>query len=105
MSSPTIKKHDYNFPGGNHLRRIGASYYVCYLYGINIDINETRWQQVKTREFRNKLIAKHAGFCSSWLEKILKMEKVGTNSMGLTAYEVHKYAKALLRQCPNIKFQ
>lgn len=98
-------KHDYNFNGGNHLRRIGASYYVCYLYGINIDPNETRWQQVKTKDFRNKLIAKHTNLCSPWLEEILKMEKVGTNSMGLTTYEVHKYAEALLRKAPNIKFQ
>ena len=105
MSSVTAKKHDYNFNGGKSLRRIGASYYVCYLYGINIDPNEIRWQQVRTKDSRNKLIAKHTKLCSLWLEKISKMEKVGTNSMGLTVAEVHTYAEALLRKLPNIKFQ
>ena len=104
MSSATVKKHDYNFNGGNLLRRIGASYYVCYLYGINIDPKEVRWQQIRTKDSRNKLIANHTKFCSPWLEKISKMEKVGTNSMGLTAAEVHKYANELLK-LPNIKFQ
>ena len=104
MSSATAKKHDYNFNGGNSLRRIGASYYVCYLYGINIDSNETRWQQVKTKDFRNKLIAKYTKLCSPWLEEVSKMEKVGTNSMGLTVAQVHKYAKELLK-LKNIKFQ
>jgi hypothetical protein len=105
MGTTKGKQHDYNFPGGNFLRRIGASYYVCYLYGINIDAKETRWQQVKTKDFRNKLIAKHTKLCSPWLEEISKMKKVGTNSMGLTTYEVHKYAEALLHKFPNIKFQ
>ena len=105
MSSATVKKHDYNFNGGNFLRRIGASYYVCSLYGINIDSNETRWQQVKTKDFRNKLIAKHTKLCRPWLEEISKMEKVGTNTMSLTISEVHAYAEALLRKCPDIKFQ
>lgn len=105
MNSSTVKKHDYNFIGGNHLRRICASYYVCYLYSLNEDSNETRWKQVKTKDLRNKLIAKHTNLCSPWLEEILEMEKVGTNSMVLTTYEVHKYAKALLRKYPNIKFQ
>ena len=105
MSPVIAKKHDYNFNGGNLLRRIGASYYVCYLYGINIDPSETRWQQMKTKDFRNKLIAKHTKYCSPWLEEISKMEKVETNLMGLTVCEVHKYAEVLLRKFPNIKFQ
>ena len=105
MGAATAKKHDFNFKGGNSLRRIGASYYVCYLYGINIDSNETRWQQVKTKDSRNKLIVNHTKLCSPWLEEISKMEKVGTNSMGLTITEVHEYAEALLRKYPNIKFQ
>ena len=104
MSSATAKKHDYNFNGGNSLRKIGASYYVCYLYGINIDTNEVRWQQVQTKDSRNKLIANHTNLCRPWLEEICKMEKVGTNSMGLTVAEVHTYACELLK-LPNIKFQ
>ena len=104
MSSATAKKHDYNFNGGNSLRRIGASYYVCYLYGINLDPNEIRWQQVKTKDLRNKIIINNAKLCIHWLEEIFKMEKVGTNSMGLTVAQVHKYAKELLK-LKNIKFQ
>lgn len=105
MGAATSKKHDFNFKGGNSLRRIGASYYVCYLYGINIDPSETRWQQVETKDSRNKLIVNHTQLCSPWLEEISKMEKVGTNSMGLTISEVHKYSEVLLRKYPNIKFQ
>ena len=104
MSSATAKKHDYNFTGGNSLRRIGASYYVCYLYGINIDPNEVRWQQVKTKDLRNKIISNNTRFCTFWLKKIVTMDKVGINSMGLTVAEVQKYAKELLKH-KNIKFQ
>ena len=99
-----MKKHDYNFAGGNHLRRIGASYYVCYLYCINKDPKELRWQGVKTQDDRNKTIIKHNSFCRLWLEEICKMQKVGTNSMGLTVGEVNMYASELLL-LHNIKFQ
>ena len=99
-----MKKHDYNFNGGNYLRRIGASYYVCYLYSINKNSNETRWQSVNTKDSRNKIIIKRNSFCRLWLEEICKMQKVGTNSMGLTVGEVNTYASELLL-LHNIKFQ
>ena len=97
-------KHDYNFNGGNYLRRIGASYYACYLYSINKDPNETRWQSVNTKDNRNKIIVKQTSFCKLWLDEIRKMKKVGTNSMGLTVGEVNTYASELLN-LNNIKFQ
>ena len=56
MGAATAKKHDFNFKGGNSLRRIGASYYVCYLYSLNKDPNETRWNSVSTKDRRNKNI-------------------------------------------------
>ncbi len=97
-------KHDYNFNGGNYLRRIGASYYVCYLYSINKDPKETRWQGVNTKDNRNKIIIKQTRFCKLWLDEICKMKKVGTNSMGLTVGEVNTYASELLN-LNSIKFQ
>ena len=48
------KKHSFSFEGGNHLSRIGATYYVCYLYYLNCDFKEKRWEEVKTTILRNK---------------------------------------------------
>ena len=104
MSSATAKKHDYNFNGGNLLRKIGASYYVCYLYSLNKDPNETRWESIGTKDRRNKTIIKHTKYCKPWLEEISKMKKVASNSMGLSIDEVKKYAEELLK-LSNIKFQ
>jgi hypothetical protein len=104
MAQSNNKKHDYNFIGGNYLRRIGASYYVCYLYGINIDPNETRWQQVKTKDARNKIIVNHANLCRPWLDEISQMEKVGTNTMGLTVSEVKKIRNILVAEATEYQF-
>ncbi|MBE6663820.1 MAG: hypothetical protein E7602_04890 [Ruminococcaceae bacterium] len=99
-----MKNHDYNFSGGNHLRRIGATYYVCYLHSLNKDSNEKRWQKIKTKDQRNKVIIKHSSFCKLWLTEISKMKKVSTNSMGLTVSEVNNYADELLK-IPSVKFK
>lgn len=104
MNKTNNKKHDYNFDGGNYLRRIGASYYVCYLYYLNCNPSELRWKLVTTSESRNKLICKHTEFCKLWLEKISEMKKVYTNSMGLKVDEVNNYALELLKILNTIKF-
>ena len=104
MSATSSKKHNFNFNGGEHLRKICASFYVCYLYCKNIDPSETRWKAVSTQDTRIKNIIEHANFCNLWLEEISKMKRVGTNSMGLTVSEVNTYALKLLK-LNTIKFE
>lgn len=88
--------HDYNFAGGDILRRIGASWFVSYMYYKKIDENHLNWKKVTSRVSSYQQGEPYHKF---WLEKVLEMDNKKLErgqKLQLKGDEVKKMAKELL---------
>ena len=46
------KRHTFDFEGGDDLTTMGASWFISYLYHIEIDSNHRNWEVPKTKNGR-----------------------------------------------------
>lgn len=90
--------HTFNFEGGEFLSKMGASWFVSYLYYKKIDKTHTNWTLVGTST-RIPVFNKTGNYHDYWLRKILEMDdnKLNTNKIKLSAPEIKNMAKNLLK--------
>lgn len=90
--------HCFYFEGGDILSKIGASWFVSYLYCIRIDDYHRNWELVSTANVRASSFCESKQYHKLWLKEILKMNpaKLNTNTIDLSADEVKKMASELL---------
>ena len=93
-----MKGHDFNFDGGEHLARIGATWFVSYLYHLEKDSGHTNWKNVKTYTGRINIFNRTKQYHQLWLAEVLKMNglKLNTNKISINARQTKQMAKALL---------
>ena len=94
-----MTNHDFNFEGGEYLTKMGASWFISYMYYKKIDNKHSNWRNVKTAENRISMFNKTLQYHKFWLEQIIKMDviKLSTNIIGLSGTEVVRMASELLK--------
>lgn len=87
----------FNFPGGKQLTRIGASWFVSYLYSVNEDPTHLNWKKVSTYSARASLCAKNSAYHKTWIDEIVGMnpKQLQRNKLGLTGNDVITMAQKL----------
>ena len=92
-----MKNHTFNFPGGDILSKMGASWFISYFYYLKVDKSHDNWKRNKTCRSRINNFQKSKVFHNSFVREILNMSdaKLATNKIGLSAKEVKTMAKAL----------
>lgn len=93
-----MPKSYFNFPGGKQLTRIGASWFVSYMYYKHIDPTHLNWKKVSNPSMRVSNCNKNITYHKVWIEEIVKMNsnRLGTNKLGLSGEDITSMAKALL---------
>ena len=93
-----MKKHEFNFAGGEELRHVGVSWFVSYCFYSNIDTLHDNWKKVKTSEDRKKKYYKTQQYWRKWLHEIYQMsdKKLLTNKIGLSPLCIKIMAISLL---------
>ena len=93
-----MPKSYFNFPGGKQLTRIGASWFVSYMYCIKKDPTHLNWKKVSNPSMRVSNCNKNITYHKVWIEEIVKMNsnRLGTNKLGLSGKDITSMAKALL---------
>lgn len=92
------KHHVNNSNSDELLNKIGASFFISYLYNILIDNQHLNWKKTKTSSNRIYKINISRDYWSKWLRKILEMDdrKLSTNEIGLDGNTIKKMASDLL---------
>jgi hypothetical protein len=90
--------HEFIFDGGEYLTKIGASWFVSYLYYCNIDKSHMNWERIKTVKYRISIFNKTKKYHKDWLQQILPMNehKLETNKIGLDALTIKRMAEELI---------
>lgn len=90
--------HDFNFDGGEYLTKMGASWFVSYMYYLKIDNMHLNWDKIKTANTRINVFDKTTKYHKFWLNEVLKVsnDKLNTNKIGINAYETKRMANQLL---------
>lgn len=94
----TKKRHAFNFPGGEQLTSIGASFFVSYLYSEHVDSTHCRWKSIATKNSRVRTIIRSKQHHCSWLKRVDQMSdaNLSKNALGLGGAEVKVMARAIL---------
>jgi hypothetical protein len=93
-----MPEHEFNFDGGNELRKITASWFVSYSYYSCRDETHLNWQEVSTYDYRIRVFNRTGDFHQFWLRQVLEMNdnKLETNTIGLTGPQVKQMVRELL---------
>lgn len=99
-------RHTFDFEGGEDLTTMGASWFISYLYHIEIDRNHRNWEKLKTHNSRISVFKRTQKECAStgvamhlhYIKQICLMspKRLATNRIGLSGSSVIKMAKELL---------
>jgi hypothetical protein len=91
------KAHNFNFDGGERLSKIGATWFVSYLFYNKRDKTHFNWNKVGHKS-RISVFNRTGVYHSYWLQEILNMndKKLDTNEIELTAEQVKQMARILL---------
>lgn len=99
------KRHPFDFEGGDDLTTMGASWFISYLYHIEIDSNHRNWESLKTKNGRISVFKRTLNDSTSdgvamhlhYVREICEMEtgRLATNHIGLSGESVIKIAKLL----------
>ena len=54
-SNQQLTNHDFNFEGGEKLSKMGASWFISYLYHIKVDPEHQNWAILKTHGGRRSV--------------------------------------------------
>jgi hypothetical protein len=92
------KRHAFNFPGGEQLTTIGASFFISYLYSQYVDPAHSGWTSIGTKAARIRTITRSKQHHRAWLEQVSQMNEtnLSRNTMGLRGENIKAMAQALL---------
>lgn len=91
------KEHAYSFFGGGKLAKMGAAWFVSYAYYDHIDQTHTNWHLVETKT-RISMYRASISYHRYWLDRIMKMKKMETNHIGLTAKQIKQQAEEVMAE-------
>lgn len=88
----------YKFAGGKQLTRIGASWFVSYMYYLKVDKTHSNWQNVSNPISRVTKCVKNSTYHKVWINEIVGMNhnRLNKNQLGLAGNDIISMAKVLL---------
>jgi hypothetical protein len=91
------KSHNFNFDGGEHLTKIGATWFVSYSFYLQ-NKEHINWKKSKTHKNRINVFNRTKSYHKFWLQQIVDMDndRLNTNKLDLYAEQVKQMAKTLL---------
>ena len=95
-----MKKHDYNFNGGDKLKSMGAGWFISYTYYMTIDSNNHNWKKIKTITQRRSTYKNTLDYHCYWISKIINMDinKLGKNKIELSGTQIKTMAQILYKK-------
>ncbi|MHC6201924.1 hypothetical protein ACYULU_01865 [Breznakiellaceae bacterium SP9] len=93
-----MEDHSFNFAGGYELSKMGATWFVSYLYYTKINNTHANWQNVETSGTRAAMFRRTTQYHEFWLTQIVDMNdrRLNTNTIGLNAVQTKQMARELL---------
>ena len=93
-----MPKSHFKFAGGEQLTRIGASWFVSYMYCKKKDPAHLNWEKVSNFSMRASKCNKNSTYHKDWLKEIVAMnpKQLQRNKLGLTGNDIISMAKILL---------
>ena len=105
-SASSNKRHTFNFEGGDDLTTMGASWFISYLYHLNLDPEHRNWEVPKTKNgrvsgfLRTKCLstAKGVAMHRHYVEQVCLMSPalLSKNKIGIRGERVIAMAEELL---------
>jgi hypothetical protein len=94
-----MARHCFNFPNGDILTTMGATWFVSYAYHIYVDRGHTNWREVSTHQSRASVFKTSKQHHRFFLSEIMKMHEhnVEKNTLGLKGSEIKQMAKEILQ--------
>lgn len=91
--------YHFDFPGGDQLNEIGASWFVSYIYHERIDKSHRNWNRVKTVPYRSSIYKNSRNYHKEWLQQVDRMspDGLGTNTIGLSGFQIKDMAREVLK--------
>jgi len=91
------KEHNFNFDGGEHLTKMGATWFVSYSFYLQNKMH-TNWKKSKTHKGRISVFNRTNKYHTFWLQQVVNMDndRLNTNKLDLDAEQVKQMAKTLL---------
>jgi len=91
------KGHNFSFNGGEHLTKIGATWFVSYSFHLQ-NKEHMNWAKPKTHKGRISIFNRKKDYHKFWLQQVVKMnnDRLNTNKLDLNAEQVKQMAKTLL---------
>ena len=88
----------YKFAGGKQLTRIGASWFVSYMYCKLENPAHLNWEKVSNPLERASKCVKNSAYHKVWIGEIVSMNpnRLKNNNLGLTGTDIISMAKVLL---------
>lgn len=86
--------HAFSFYGGDLLGRMGAAWFVSYIYFKRVNNCHVSWREIGTAQTRIKWYERSMSYHRYWLDKIFSMDekRLETNTLGLTAIQIKNMA-------------
>ena len=90
--------HNFNFPGGDILADIGASWFVSYFFYEKIASTHTNWNSVSTTQLRISKYNASRQYHNDWLQRILEMNpnNLNKNTIALDSDQIKAMAQVLI---------
>lgn len=87
--------------GEDILRKMGATWFVSYMYFLKVDNHHTNWDRISTFPSRISWFNSSRLYHKSWLFQILLMDdgRLDTNWIDLSAAETKKMAQEIISKC------
>ena len=90
-----MPKSYFKFAGGKHLTRIGASWFVSYMYSTLENPTHLNWKNVSNPSARASNCVRNSVYHKIWIDEIVGMnpKQLQRNKIGLTGQEILDMAK------------
>jgi len=100
MKNSSLHSQKLAFEGSEQLRSIGASFFVSYLFHLQIDRSHRNWESIATKKSRISTLKHSTQHHRAWLERIELMSdaSLSRNTLGLDGASVKAMARAILNQ-------
>jgi len=95
-----MARHNFDFDGGEYLRRIGASWFVSYLFHELENRTHDNWKNVSTVKYRISVFKRTREYHKYWLEQITNMNdrNLNRNTINLKSTEIKTMAMKILKR-------
>jgi hypothetical protein len=93
------ESHAFSFAGGDILCKIGATWFVSYMFAKYIDPSHKNWTHVDTYNTRQNVFSYSTKYHKDWLLEVIKMNnnKLATNKIKVNPQQTKDMAKQLLK--------